>query len=713
MSGRNAFATPTNVYPRNGAPVVFNENDQFLASFTNNSDAIAFVRYEFRDATTNEWLNTLYCRWYNPSTFAITSNRGDKYTFGFDRVWEPTGATFQDGYHYKYNITLYGCYPHEVAGGYTLRPNAIVCFASGEIYSVESNVNFHISSKIYKFQDPIYWNTESAYISHYPDVTENLIGCCYMRIGHEKRMITSYNYNTGEVTIESPFSETPIEGDQFYLDCNYISSSGSESEGSYDFYVRRNIESTVEAYPVPWGLQCGSTYAQPNQVGLENYRFKIYATNSDNYINGTVGEPVTDSDGNTLTDNQHIPIEIGLTDNLIHKRIIIGIKGEHEARVNSGELGEIVYYDSTNGIVTIDKQLSTYPIEGTDYTIDLDDREIIGDSDNCYSYHLHYNFPIYTLGNTFQIETILTSYEKQVLDTTTQFSFAEPELTYDYGQVNENYSITNGQGINSTVYLQFKSSLKSESTYFNLYRRQSGKTIWKYLGFLYKDDTYIDYLAANNTEYDYLISRAVTAGTTEYDPSKEYKAYAFNRAVKTAWDGWTITAIYPCETDYIDDTIKNIKQTKKTDMSLQSFVCNKKPYKVGDTWTFVADIDSGDILHNINRTVHVGTSRYPTVTTGDNCYQSGTFSANLLSLDCPTYNIYDNIEKVNKWIEFINEDCLFILKSDKGDVWVVSISNNTSRQYDETMIPILTKASYSWVEVDSPDNIQIIESTEL
>ena len=120
MSGRNAFATPTNVYPRNGAPVVFDSNDQILCSFTNNSDSIAFVRYDFFDATTDEWLQTKYCKWFDDTTWAITSNRGDRYIIGFDKHNQTTGATFRDGYHYKYNITLFGCQPHLQAERYII-----------------------------------------------------------------------------------------------------------------------------------------------------------------------------------------------------------------------------------------------------------------------------------------------------------------------------------------------------------------------------------------------------------------------------------------------------------------------------------------------------------------------------------------------------------------------------------------------------------------
>lgn len=709
MSGRNAFATPTNVYPKNGQSVVMDSNDMYYMSFTNNSDAIAFVRFAIYDATTDEWIRSVFCRWFNSQTFSITSNRGDSYYMGLER--DPLYAKeLIDGRHYKYNITLYGCYPHEVAGGYTLQPNCTVNFASGEIYEVLSSTQFRISPGIYKIEVPIYWS--DPYVSHYPDVTENLIGCCYMRIGHEERMITSYDISTGLVEIFTPFSEEYVgTGVQFFLNCNYISTSGSESEGTYDFYVRQNIQQVTDVYPVPWGLQCASTYSHPNRVGLENYRFKVYTLIGDGYINGTIQSPTTGADGNSNADNRHIPLETGIVDNLINKRILIGKIEQAGQRIQYGEGGEIVNYDSRSGIATLRQSLSTFPTAGLPYTIDLSDRQLLSDSDNCYSYHLHYNFPVYTLGKHFQIETILTTYEKQTLDTCINISVPVPENDFDYGQVNDEYYIGDYYGgiYTHNIYLEFKDSLANDDRFFGIYRRETGKTVWNYLGYIYKGNSYIDYLAANNTNYDYLISRSVSENTTDYNPANEYKAHAFENAVKTAWDGWTITAIYPCENEYISDTIDNVRQSKSLSDTLKQYVCNKTPYKVGETWTFVASIDSGEIVTNNGRTMHVGTSTYPSITSTNNRYHSGSFSTDILTIGCESVEIQDNIQRVNKWIKFINDDCLFILKSDKGDVWIIAISENTSRSYDESVEPILTKVSYSWVEVDLPENIQIIQ----
>jgi hypothetical protein len=323
-----------------------------------------------------------------------------------------------------------------------------------------------------------------------------------------------------------------------------------------------------------------------------------------------------------------------------------------------------------------------------------------------------------------------------VSDLCTTIYFPEPELHYDYGQDNDQYSIE-AKPSTQTVELTFKPSIANDNRYFGLYRKTRYTVMddvpyekWEYIGFIRHGYKFTDYLAANNSTYDYLIAKTVKfvdpypeipvddpLHEFDYDPAEEYQAHAFENAVSTKWDGWSITAIYPCENDYISDPMEAIKTDNghfvvydgEYKSTIAQFVCSKTPYKVGDTWTFYSAIDSGDIVSNLNRNVHVGTSTYPTISGTNNKYQSGTFTTDLVTLECATDKIYDNIEKVNKWLRFITDDCLFILKSDKGDVWIVAISDNPSRSYDESVDDIITKVSYSWTEVDHPENIQIVE----
>lgn len=785
MSGRSSFAVPTNVTPKNGQVLVFNDDNEAPISFTNNTDAMSFVGLLVNDALIP---NSSYppessmWKFFNMARPVITHNRGDNITLTLEkyiteRVYDfdlgqwvkiyylnDQGERLQryyEGKHYIYELTMFSCYPSPIAGGYTLRPNNSVKFSSGKIQSVLSETELMIEPTGWRLLPPQYWNESyiqdgvlhKGGLSTYPDVGKYLVRANYIEIYGKQAMIIEARAD-GYIKLFEPI--TPIklhdtsDGAEviipqltpqmpYTLYWNHITSSGSSGEGSYDFYIRHKINSSSYANPVPGSFRCISTYEHPDDIGMEKYRFRVYQlfgdTNVENesYINGEIQSSRDESDDNIGADYKHIPIEKNIEADLKYKRIIIGSKTQ-SGRISSGQWGEIVDYDKHSGLITLKNELNIFPAPGQRYTIELCDRLLIADSGDCYSYHLAYNFPVYVLGNKYQIETIVTSYEKQVSDTCINIMYPEPENDYDYGQVNGECSFEVNP-VNQTVDLTFSESLKSDERFFGLYRRETVgegemENPWEYIGFMRGGNTFVDHLAANNTSYDYLISRVVTYVPHSFDnpgydplheydyvPANEYKAHAFENAVQTKWDGWSITAIYPCENDYLSDTIQNHREDNGYLQEFQgyykdticNFVCTKTPYKVGDTWTFYSAIDSGEIVSNLGRTVHVGTSTYPSVTGTNNKYQSGTFSTDVVTLDCTSEKIYDNIEKVRAWLDFITDDCLFILKSDKGDVWIVAISDNPSRSYDESVDDIITKVSYSWTEVDSPNNIQIVE----
>lgn len=747
MSGRSSFATPTNVYPKNGQVIVTTPYGEGWSrgwiSFTNNTDSLMFIEYQLHNLDNNWWRAPTYHRWYG--TYGDEDevqpfNRGE--TYGFQIIMKDGSGGAYDFGHYTVNLSLYSSYPHTVNNETIYLPNINVKKSSGKILEVTTNTKIKIAEGL-DITPPVYF--DGSNFTTYPNTAKYIVRCDYISVRGTLAMITAYNSATGECELFEaplPYGYDNLEvGMSYFIYCNYISTSGSSSEGTYDFYIRNKIQSASYADPIPGAFRCLSQYNHPDNIGLEKYRFKIFDLIPDNpqgqtYINGTIQSWVDEETGiNKGCDYKHIPIEKNLNYELKNKRIIIGRNGE-TGRLSSGDWGEIVNYDSHSGLVTLKNELESCPHEGQPYTIELEKRVLIADSGDCYTWKLAYNFPLYLMGKKIMLETILTSYEKQVSDTCITITYPEPELDYDYGQENDEYSIV-ANPTNQTVELTFKESIKNDDRFFGLYRKTRSTVMddnlldkWEYIGFIREGYQFTDYLAANNSTYDYLISKTVKyvdpySGVIppdplhefDYDPAEEYKGYAFENAVSTKWDGWSITAIYPCENDYINEPIDVIKcdngHTVRYDGEYKSiisqFVCSKTPYKVGDTWRFYSAIDSGEIVSNLNRNVHVGTSTYPTVSGTNNKYQNGTFTTELVTLDCATDKIYDNIEKVNKWLKFITDDCLYILKSDKGDVWIVAISDNPSRSYDESVDDIITKVSYSWTEVDSPENIQIVE----
>lgn len=776
MSGRSSFAMPTNVYPKNGQVIVFNEDNRATMTFINNTDSLTFFRYNFYNIDTMKRSYYIMSWYYSKDDPLVPFDRGASIAEPVDRIKfdfpEQTDGSevynFEYGGHYSYDIIQYSAFPRDVEGETIYEPNINIKFASGKLQEVSSDTQITIATDL-DITPPMYYGQvgeeggEPVYdFTVYPETNTYTVSCTYICIYGKKVMITGYNPLTGEATLQTAITPIWLNGNTKYdsltagmpysLYRNYFSSSGGSSEGTYDFYVRQKIQSASNADPVPGAFRCLAKYVHPDNIGLEKYRFKVYQIIDDddnpnnNYITGTIQSWTDPETGiNIGCDFKHVPIEKNLDVNLKNKRIIIGSESQkvidqqgNVEPITYGDWGEIVSYDKKTGLVTLKGELESCPAEGQPYTIDLNSRVLIADSGDCYSWRLAYNFPLYLMGENIQLETILTSYEKQVSDTCVNISFPEPQLDYDYGQVNNEYSIV-ANNTNQTVELTFKDDIKNDDRFFGLYRKTKEMMIddvsvdkWDYIGFIRGGNTFTDYLAANNTTYDYLIAKTVKyvdpypevippdfdpLHEFDYDPSVEYKAYAFENAVSTKWDGWSITAIYPCENDYISDPIQAIKTDNghfiiwdgELKATTAQFVCSKTPYKVGDTWTFLASNDSGEIVSNLNRNVHVGTSTYPTVSGTNNKFESGTFSTDLVTIECTTDKIYDNIEKVKKWTRFITDDCLFILKSDKGDVWIVAISDNPSRSYDESVDDIITKVSYSWTEVDSSDNIQIVE----
>ena len=152
-------------------------------------------------------------------------------------------------------------------------------------------------------------------------------------------------------------------------------------------------------------------------------------------------------------------------------------------------------------------------------------------------------------------------------------------------------------------------------------------------------------------------------------------------SVSTDWNGWCISSLTYIMT-----------------------VANKKMYDIGDTWHFLSNINSDSITTNFNPQIHQNTSYYSQTSRNDNKYESGTFTADLLTIDCPTMEIIDDIQRVNAWKKFLLENDTFLLKSHKGDVWIVGVSANPTRSYENNLYNTTT-VSYQWTEIEDVNDI--------
>ena len=68
-------------------------------------------------------------------------------------------------------------------------------------------------------------------------------------------------------------------------------------------------------------------------------------------------------------------------------------------------------------------------------------------------------------------------------------------------------------------------------------------------------------------------------------------------------------------------------------------------------------------------------------------------------MNCETKEYTDDITLVREWRKFIAQPIMFMLKSQKGDVWFVNITDTPTTEYQEDHYKIPTSFSFNWVEV--------------
>ena len=142
--------------------------------------------------------------------------------------------------------------------------------------------------------------------------------------------------------------------------------------------------------------------------------------------------------------------------------------------------------------------------------------------------------------------------------------------------------------------------------------------------------------------------------------------------------------------------------------SLKQSETSEKIYVPTEHWNFNCNILNTEIITNIGATVNNAISEKPIITYSDTNYESGSFSAMLETINCPTMTFENNYKRIEAWKKFISQDCNFLLKSDKGDSWIVNITETPTRSYDHSFDVQPTTINYSWVESLDIQKVAII-----
>lgn len=117
-------------------------------------------------------------------------------------------------------------------------------------------------------------------------------------------------------------------------------------------------------------------------------------------------------------------------------------------------------------------------------------------------------------------------------------------------------------------------------------------------------------------------------------------------------------------------------------------------------WVFSLNIDDITYKPQTNKTVTPGMSRYPKVYASETNYLTTDITCLLGNITCESNDKYvnDNIEKIEKWIEFQNNGQLKLFKDVKGHILPCEITD-TSYTIDGSTPLQMTSISFSIVQL--------------
>lgn len=131
-------------------------------------------------------------------------------------------------------------------------------------------------------------------------------------------------------------------------------------------------------------------------------------------------------------------------------------------------------------------------------------------------------------------------------------------------------------------------------------------------------------------------------------------------------------------------------------------------------WSFGLNCQENSITLNQNKAPVATFARFPKYTIGDNNYHSGSFSALLGEYNNLFYQ--DNINKVNLWNAFIQNNKVYLYKNRKGDVMIIAIDSNSTREYMNEVANYYdnngeintypTTINFNYTEVDNINKLQ-------
>lgn len=556
------------------------------------------------DYRTNGSIDSLSPVAYNDTTLLVSNVFADRDDFPIDT---------QHRYVIQMLFTQGTSNSNLIFDHFVLRGELVNDYDSTTSLMVENKINL-----IYE------WNIDENNIRR-PVVihqgSDALVGGIIIKIGNEQRNVVSYNYNTGEMVLDSPLTGTYEAGEPYQLYSNYKISQ------QYLFTTAPNY--SFENLTAEWAGAEGNT----NMFGV-NFKadYNLTECNSLKYYTVSLAKQV----GEDIVGEPRHYVKIYET-----KKIY-----SNEIRANF-----VDDYDVYN-------EYANLPV---------------GNSQT-----RRYLFTVYgVLQNGMRIVSQLESVAPERNEWT-----PVSHLNVSYGNFDNYYNC---------VKLTWEHTTEE---YFDLI---GGIRIYRYD--MDSDDLIISRKLLANV---YATDDIFIDGTVSTHGNYKYVLIPFSRTGRD---------IGVCYTPLVTDTISldmygyTITELVGLESGIR-YLNGKNAYKLGESWQLRAEIEDSTITQNTDRLLHVGYGKYSSVTHTATNYMSSTFEGLIVQPDCESDKKWrDDIALVKAWREFITKDCIYLLRSQKGDVWVVNIVESPTTTYEEKDKNLPTSVNFSWAECENVDDI--------
>lgn len=496
-------------------------------------------------------------------------------------------------------------------------------------HSVDIN-NMTIEDKINMIYE---WNVDSQNVRRPVTInrgTDILLGGIIMQIGNEQRIITSYNYVTGAITLDSAFENDYPAGEPYQLYSNYLITQ--------QYFFKTIPFPEITNLAVDWAGDVGSTRTVGVGVTAD---YALNAYNPIKYYTVVMEKQV----GEDIINQPRHYVKIYETEKRYSQRISVAFTDDYDVYDEHGELPE-----------------------GNNET-------------------RRYLFTINAVLQNGM--TISASIDSQAPERNDSIPITHVDLKW--GNVSNQYNAVRITWIHAQEFAVaggvriYRYDMNAEDI---LHSRVLLASV------LALDDIFVDTTISTHGKYKYVLIPFTKAGTNfgvSYTP-------VITDTFTTDMYGYTITELIYNSSDGSGKT---------------AYLNGRASYKLGESWHLRADVEDTTITQNTDKTLHVGYGRYSSVTHTTTNYLSGTFNGAIVQPNCGgEVEWRDDIELVKAWREFITRDCIYLLRSQKGDVLVVNVVENPTTTYEEKYKPIPTSVSFNWAECEDINNIMVISGNE-